>query len=475
MTSRVDLVGIPLLIALAAANAACTLGPIEEGLADVSPRRVLADASQSARQDAGIPEPDASLPSAGDAGGPGPDASLPPSRDAGGPEPDASLPSAGDAGGPGPDASFPPSRDAGGPEPDASLPPTRDAGGPGPDASFPPSRDAGGPEPDASLPSAGDAGGPEPDASLPSAGDAGGPEPDASLPPTRDAGGPGPDASLPPDGDAGNPAVEVCDGIDNDGNGIIDDIDTGRDGVCDCLRVATLGYPGTWGSGNVFKDWLDAKINSAVVSLGAETLTPQALAAFQIVVVQDVRADSPGSQGPGNGIGRDYSEAEIQALTDWVDRGGGLLTLSGYGVVSELGNVNRMLAPFGLSYEARAIFKGTGSAVTISHWSKHPISEGIQAVGVYGAYPVAGGSLLAWEPEPGNWDIGRVAEFGSGRVVAWGDEWISYTSKWNSDFQGERFWLNSLKWLTLAGHCQVPTSPIRQGRRSLGAKERSAQ
>ncbi len=33
-----------------------------------------------------------------------------------------------------------------------------------------------------------------------------------------------------------NPSPEVCDGIDNDGNGIIDDVDVGHDGVCDCLR-----------------------------------------------------------------------------------------------------------------------------------------------------------------------------------------------------------------------------------------------
>ena len=28
---------------------------------------------------------------------------------------------------------------------------------------------------------------------------------------------------------------ETCDGIDNDGNGIVDDVDVGHDGVCDCL------------------------------------------------------------------------------------------------------------------------------------------------------------------------------------------------------------------------------------------------
>src|SRR5690606_5076652 len=50
---------------------------------------------------------------------------------------------------------------------------------------------------------------------------------------------------------------DTCDGIDNDGNGIIDDVDVGRDGICDCLMIATLGEPGVWGEGDVFATWLD--------------------------------------------------------------------------------------------------------------------------------------------------------------------------------------------------------------------------
>jgi hypothetical protein len=34
--------------------------------------------------------------------------------------------------------------------------------------------------------------------------------------------------------------AEVCDGLDNDGDGIVDDVDAPQDGVCDCLNLATI-------------------------------------------------------------------------------------------------------------------------------------------------------------------------------------------------------------------------------------------
>src|SRR5262245_32732688 len=73
----------------------------------------------------------------------------------------------------------------------------------------------------------------------------------------------------------------VCDGIDNDGNGIIDDVDVGKDGICDCLRIATLGLAGPWGQGDVFAAWLDARSNFGATALNDQVLTPALLGQFE--------------------------------------------------------------------------------------------------------------------------------------------------------------------------------------------------
>src|SRR5688572_1142508 len=81
---------------------------------------------------------------------------------------------------------------------------------------------------------------------------------------------------------------EICDGIDNDGDGVIDDVDRGGDGVCDCLRIATLGVSGTAGTSGVFVSWLDARSDFGAVDLGDAVLTPELLAPYQIILSQDI-------------------------------------------------------------------------------------------------------------------------------------------------------------------------------------------
>jgi hypothetical protein len=253
-------------------------------------------------------------------------------------------------------------------------------------------------------------------------------------------------------GSGGAASAETCDGIDNDRNGIIDDVDVGNDGVCDCLRIATLGVRGTAGNGDVFATWLNGKSNNGAVSLGTQTITPALLAPFQVLIVQNVLT----------GIhGRTFSTSEVNALREWVEGGGGLMTLIGYSSPDEIENVNRLLQPYSVAYGSTPILAKSGNmTIPVTRWVTHPVSERVTRIGVDNGYPVLGdgGVLIASEPTPGRWDVLRGVEVGRGHVLVWGDEWITFDSEWSTQasYQVERFWLNSLKWLTAQNQCQVP-------------------
>jgi len=240
--------------------------------------------------------------------------------------------------------------------------------------------------------------------------------------------------------------AEVCDGIDNDGNGVIDDLDVGNDGVCDCLRIATLGVVGTWGRGDVFTAWLDARSDKGAVDLNDQVLTQALLDPFQVVVAQDLSK-----------MKRTYAPEEVAALEAWVQAGGGFMTLIGYDDPSELPNANTLLGAFGMSYDSVQILqKGGGSTVPVTQWVPHPVTQGVKLLGVDNGYPVQGaGTLLASEQ---GYELLHAEEVGAGHVLAWGDEWITYDSEWNThpEYQVEGFWLNAIKWLTPSKDCQVP-------------------
>jgi hypothetical protein len=238
---------------------------------------------------------------------------------------------------------------------------------------------------------------------------------------------------------------EVCDGLDNDGNGVVDDVDVGNDGICDCLKIATLGVKGEWGVGDVFAAWLDERSDNGAVPLDDQVLTAALLDQFHVVVAQDLSK-----------MNRSYDATEVTALADWVAAGGGFMTLIGYGDPPERTNVNTLLGAFAMSYlEQQILQKVGGNTVPVTEWVGHPVTQGVTLVGVDNGYPVQGGTTIATEQ---GFALLGAQEVDLGHVLVWGDEWITYDSEWTGhpEYQVELFWLNAIKWLTAATDCQVP-------------------
>lgn len=125
----------------------------------------------------------------------------------------------------------------------------------------------------------------------------------------------------------GDGTPETCDGIDNDMNGIVDDVDVGHDGVCDCLNIATVGHIGPWSNGgNVFASWLSARSPLGAVALADEELTADRLKPFQIVVVLHAATSEVSNNGLVAPAHHEFSAAEASAFEAWVRGGGGVMT-----------------------------------------------------------------------------------------------------------------------------------------------------
>jgi hypothetical protein len=261
-------------------------------------------------------------------------------------------------------------------------------------------------------------------------------------------------------GSVGNGMPELCDGVDNDANGIIDDVDAGGDGVCDCLNIATIGGIGPWSNGgNVFATWLNARSPLGAVPLADEELTAEKLQKYQVIVVLHAATSEVGNDDKKAPALHEFSEAEASAFEAWVRAGGGVMTTIGYSSdeASEVVNVNKLLAKLGMGYSTTKL----GLTGNVSTWEKHPVTDGISNIYTNnGAEPDgANGMTIA---RGGEDRIAlQVTQADDGRVAVWGDEWITYDSEW-ADTEGqqvEHFWLNLLKWLSPPTECQVPIPP----------------
>jgi hypothetical protein len=247
--------------------------------------------------------------------------------------------------------------------------------------------------------------------------------------------------------------------VDNDGNGIADDVDAGGDGVCDCLSIGTIGHIGPWSDGgNIFASWLNARTPQGAIELGDKVLTSELLAPLQVIVVLHVGSMEIKNGDVNTPANHVFSDTEAAAFGAWVNAGGGVMTTIGYSgnEAEEVVNVNRLLATVDAGYSVTNL----DLSDYVTRWEQHAVTDGVRRIFTdNGVEPTGSGTPVAYG---GNDRVAlRVNQPGDGHVVVWGDEWITYDSEWEDvqDQQVELFWLNVLKWLSPPKTCQVPIPP----------------
>ncbi|MCY1059727.1 hypothetical protein [Nannocystis sp. SCPEA4] len=243
----------------------------------------------------------------------------------------------------------------------------------------------------------------------------------------------------------------TCDLIDNDCDGEIDDVDAGADGICDCLSIGILGNTGYAPSAN-FEAWLEAQGSAVTRTLLAGNpgaVTPALLANYDLLIIDRIE--------------RQLSPEEAAAIEAFVKEDGrGVITLIGYNFdnqnpAPERDRANTVLAPFGLAYQGGYF----GDGVTPTFDQNHPISMGIIDVNFAGGIAPAdtgnqGTSEVFATYQGTNAGLAHQTAGQGGRVIVWGDEWITFDSDWIGYADVQDFWVNMFAWAKPKDFCGQP-------------------
>lgn len=232
---------------------------------------------------------------------------------------------------------------------------------------------------------------------------------------------------------------QTCDGLDDDCNGFIDDIDVGGDGICDCLAIALIGTSGGLAASQ-FQQWLIDRGTSAD-RIDPPLVDAAVLDAYDVVILDQLT--------------RAYTPAEAAAFDTWVNAGGGLMAMTGHTAspVSAQQWPNGILGPMGLEYQG-ALLNGP-----VTDFLPHPTTMGLTSVTFLGGFEVVAtipGQSDVVARLPGMIPAAQAQERGMGKVFVWGDEWIEYDSEWVALPEITVLWTNIFEWLTPTSVCSLP-------------------
>lgn len=301
-------------------------------------------------------------------------------------------------------------------------------------------------------------------------------------------GGSGPVITLPPVTDAT---------VRADGATSLAECDGGAGCTCPPFNVAFIGTPGKWGAARpdpdpptALMDWLNSSsAGTARVDSFTDrkklTLTSDFLSTYNVIIFGSLSEDS--DVGPW----WTFSADEIAAFRAWVENGAGAIFLSGYSSGNEQAPSNQLLGFAGIQFNQDRVDNcidwqicGCTHSATLTDWVRTDpliasLSTGVTMVGFEGGHSItapADAHVAATVSANISGAVVKVSALvgklvGKGRVLAFGDEWVTYTSQWNGvgnpsatdpnckgflpqdKYQIAQFWYNMIRWSQPAANC----------------------
>lgn len=284
-----------------------------------------------------------------------------------------------------------------------------------------------------------------------------------------------------------------------------------------CLAILSLGVTGKFGAGSGSKDSTSAfqefmnSNTSGTAHMDMQTtfvsLTEELLNRYDVVILQFMGQDVYTDYGIWK-----FQQSDADALYKWVnEREGAVIAMSGYsGQTGETGPLNTLMAPFGISYNTDDVFTEADcpdslcycsyGSIPFNGWVDTPDTAGITTnsngstlgkVGMFRGRSInctgSGCNVFAKYPKNGA-TVGVGKLVGKGRVFAFADEWVTYTSQWglapdlstlnggsgyddfaknpqcenhtpNSSYAVPQFWYNVFKWTVPSAGCFIIDQP----------------